>query len=366
MGFIDPSWVEGSSAQQVSAWFKFRERKRTLGFCNTCRNPGFLQSLVHVPVVRPASVTKDLHNDVPDRLTQKKNSSEDTGHSLICELDELVGALRHLVRPRVPARGRSRCGKARETQQGFKNPNGMFDDSPSHRLLPHDDLTCILGCSSRERITADGFTYNVRVSTEHTVRKLAEADFPARWGHFRIMGFEGLFHGDRRAEEAVALVMGDIHSAPPLVRIHSQCLTGDVFGSQRCDCRQQLEMALSMIAQAGAGVLVYELQEGRGIGLMPKLQAYELQDKGLDTVEANEELGFKADHRGFQLPAEVLKALGLKAVRLLSNNPQKLAALEAAGVKVIERVPCEVEPHAASERYLNTKKEKMGHLFTGR
>jgi GTP cyclohydrolase II len=208
--------------------------------------------------------------------------------------------------------------------------------------------------------------YNEVVSTESTVRKLAEADFPTRWGHFRIMGFEGLFHGDRRAEEAVAVVMGDIHAAPPLVRIHSQCLTGDVFGSLRCDCRQQLEMALSMIAQAGAGVLVYELQEGRGIGLMPKLQAYELQDKGLDTVEANEELGFKADQRGFQLPAEILKALGLKAVRLLSNNPQKVAALEAAGVKVTERVPCEVEPHAASERYLNTKKEKLGHLFTGR
>jgi GTP cyclohydrolase II len=204
------------------------------------------------------------------------------------------------------------------------------------------------------------------VNAEHTVRKRAEADFPTRWGHFRILGFEGLFHGDRRVEEAVALVMGDIHAAPPLVRIHSQCLTGDVFGSLRCDCRQQLEMALSMIGQAGAGVLVYELQEGRGIGLMAKLQAYELQDKGLDTVEANEELGFKADHRGFQLPAEVLKALGLKQVRLLSNNPQKVSALEAAGVKVTERVPCEVEPHAASKKYLKTKKEKMGHIFTGR
>jgi GTP cyclohydrolase II len=185
------------------------------------------------------------------------------------------------------------------------------------------------------------------------------------------MGFEGQFpidsdNKDGRKEEAVALVMGDIHSSPPLVRIHSQCLTGDVFGSLRCDCRQQLEMALSMIAQSGAGILIYEQQEGRGIGLMPKLRAYQLQDEGLDTVEANEQLGFKADHREFQLPAEILKALAVKAVRLLSNNPQKVAALESAGVQVAERVPCEVEPHAASKRYLNTKKEKLGHLFSGR
>ncbi len=202
------------------------------------------------------------------------------------------------------------------------------------------------------------------MSSKATIRKLAEADFPTRWGHFRIMGFEGQFGGDQ--EEAVALVMGDIHAAPPLVRIHSQCLTGDVFGSLRCDCRQQLEMALEMIAEAGVGVLLYELQEGRGIGLMPKLQAYQLQDQGLDTVQANEKLGFKADHREFQLPAEILTALKLKAVRLLSNNPDKVAALEAAGIKVTERVPCEVEPNAESERYLNTKKEKLGHLFSKR
>src|SRR5258708_20789492 len=152
--------------------------------------------------------------------------------------------------------------------------------------------------------------YNRDVSSQSTVRKLAEADFPTRWGHFRIMGFEGHFgddgqkddgqRNDRRVEEAVALVMGDLHATPPLVRIHSQCLTGDVFGSLRCDCRQQLEMALSMIAQAGAGVLVYEQQEGRGIGLMAKLQAYELQDKGLDTVQPNEQLAFKPHHREFR------------------------------------------------------------------
>jgi GTP cyclohydrolase II len=180
------------------------------------------------------------------------------------------------------------------------------------------------------------------------------------------MGFEGQVGEDRRREEAVALVIGDIHSQPPLVRIHSQCLTGDVFGSLRCDCRAQLEMALQMIAQSGAGVLIYEQQEGRGIGLMPKLQAYELQDKGLDTVQANEQLGFKADHREFQLPAEILKALAVTQVRLLSNNPQKVAALENAGIKVTERVPCEVEPTATSERYMNTKREKLGHLFSSR
>ena len=199
------------------------------------------------------------------------------------------------------------------------------------------------------------------------VRKLARADFPTRWGHFQILGFEGGGEADKTPQEsAVALVMGDVHSGPPLVRVHSQCLTGDVFGSLRCDCRQQLEMALAMIAEQGAGVLIYEQQEGRGIGLMAKLQAYALQDAGLDTVEANERLGFKADHREFALPAEILKSLGIQQVRLLSNNPDKVAALENAGVRVIERVPCEVSltPHA--EEYLRTKKEKLGHLFSSR
>ena len=158
--------------------------------------------------------------------------------------------------------------------------------------------------------------------------------------------------------------MGDVHASAPLVRIHSQCLTGDVFGSLRCDCRQQLEMALGMIAEEGVGILIYEQQEGRGIGLMPKLQAYELQDSGLDTVEANEKLGFKADHREFALPAEILNALEVKRVRLLSNNPEKVSALERAGIEVVERVPCEVEPSKHAEEYLRTKKEKMGHLFT--
>ena len=194
-------------------------------------------------------------------------------------------------------------------------------------------------------------------------KQVASADFPTRWGHFRITGFTFDTANSGKPEEAIALVIGDIHSAAPLVRIHSQCLTGDVFGSLRCDCRQQLEMALSLIAGEGAGILIYEQQEGRGIGLMPKLQAYELQDAGLDTVEANVKLGFKADQREFAMPAEILKALRVKAVRLLSNNPDKVAALERAGIEVLERVPCEVVPSTHAEDYLRVKKEKLGHLF---
>lgn len=201
------------------------------------------------------------------------------------------------------------------------------------------------------------------VTTRIQIRKMAEADFPTRWGVFRIQGFE-LPRGNGEPETAVALVMGDLKDKVPLVRVHSQCLTGDVFGSLRCDCRQQLEMALALIAAEGAGVLVYEQQEGRGIGLMAKLQAYELQDAGMDTVEANEKLGFKADERAFGMPAQILKSLGVFEVRLLSNNPDKLAALETAGIRVVERVPCEVEPHSRSENYLKTKKEKLGHLFS--
>jgi GTP cyclohydrolase II len=198
------------------------------------------------------------------------------------------------------------------------------------------------------------------------VQQIASADFPTRWGRFRIFGFRAgvASNGGKAGEEAVAVVMGDVTAAPPLVRIHSQCLTGDVFHSLRCDCRQQLELSLGMIAEEGAGILVYEQKEGRGIGLMAKLQAYELQDAGLDTVEANERLGFKNDYRDYALPAEILKSLGVTSVRLLSNNPEKVEALERAGVRVVERVPCEVTPSPHAEDYLKTKKEKLGHLFT--
>jgi len=203
-----------------------------------------------------------------------------------------------------------------------------------------------------------------------SVKKIAEARFPTRWGEFRILGFEGErqegqpdCEPGRPVEELVALVMGDIHFAPPLVRIHSQCLTGDVFGSLRCDCRLQLELAMTRIAEEGAGILLYEQQEGRGIGLMAKLKAYQLQDQGLDTVEANEELGFAADCRDYDLAAGALKLLGVSRVRLITNNPQKVAALESAGITVSERVSAEVEAQESFERYLRTKQEKMGHIF---
>jgi len=205
-----------------------------------------------------------------------------------------------------------------------------------------------------------------------SVKKVAEADFPTRWGAFRILGFEGvLAEGQpgcepvRTTEGLVALIMGDIHGSPALVRIHSQCLTGDVFGSLRCDCRLQLELALKQIAEEGAGILLYEQQEGRGIGLMAKLKAYELQDQGLDTVEANEELGFAADCRAYEMPAQALKLLGVSRVRLITNNPEKVAALESAGIEVTERVPAEVEPLESFAAYLKTKQEKMGHIFEG-
>ncbi|MDQ1390419.1 MAG: 3,4-dihydroxy 2-butanone 4-phosphate synthase / cyclohydrolase [Acidobacteriaceae bacterium] len=201
--------------------------------------------------------------------------------------------------------------------------------------------------------------------TANRLEPVASADFPTRWGKFRIYGFRAKSGtGSDEVEEAVALVMGDVHSSPPLVRVHSQCLTGDVFHSLRCDCRQQLEMALAMIRDEGAGILIYEQQEGRGIGLMAKLQAYALQDAGLDTVEANERLGFKADQRDFALPGEMLKTLGVTRVRLLSNNPDKVEALQRSGIEVVERVPCEVTPSPHAEEYLKTKKEKLGHLFT--
>lgn len=198
---------------------------------------------------------------------------------------------------------------------------------------------------------------------QFTLTKAAEADFPSRFGHFRIYAFEGL--RPSAIEEALALRLGDLslESGPPLVRIHSQCLTGDVFHSLRCDCRAQLELALDQISAEGRGMLIYEHQEGRGIGLMNKIRAYELQDQGRDTVEANVELGFEADLRDYVLPAAILNYFGVKAVRLLSNNPEKVAALQNAGIDVVERAPLVIPPLETTEMYLRTKREKLGHLF---
>lgn len=192
------------------------------------------------------------------------------------------------------------------------------------------------------------------------LEQVAAADFPTRHGLFRIYGFQ------LADDDAVALVMGDPGSSsiPPLVRIHSQCLTGDVFGSLRCDCRDQLELALEKIAADGCGILIYEQKEGRGIGLMKKLQAYELQDRGVDTVEANRQLGFDADLRNYSLPGAILRHFGLRAVRLLSNNPEKVRKLEEAGIEVRERLACEADSVEARRRYMRTKRDKLGHLLS--
>lgn len=195
-----------------------------------------------------------------------------------------------------------------------------------------------------------------------TVRKTSEAELPTRFGYFRILGFEGTGSGNV-VGESVVLKMGDLSGDPPLVRIHSQCLTGDVFHSLRCDCGEQLELALRTIAAEGRGLLIYENQEGRGIGLLNKLRAYELQDAGADTVEANQQLGFEADLRGYELPAAILRSMGLDSVRLMSNNPEKIQALERAGVRVTERVPSIVPALDSTEDYLRTKRDKLGHLF---
>ncbi|SRR6266571_1937528 len=194
------------------------------------------------------------------------------------------------------------------------------------------------------------------------VQMIAQADLPTRYGRFTIYGFRGR----GRQEEAVALVRGNLKGRTvPLVRVHSQCLTGDVLTSLRCDCRAQLELSLKKIGQASSGILLYLPQEGRGIGLMNKLRAYELQDRGMDTVEANESLGFAADARHYDFSAQILKKLGAMRIRLLSNNPEKVRQLESAGIAVVERLPCQPRVSKISRGYLKTKKRKMGHLLEG-
>jgi len=197
-----------------------------------------------------------------------------------------------------------------------------------------------------------------------TVRQIVSTRLPTRWGLFQAIAFEReVFDGDRSLETAVAVVLGDPTGGAPLVRIHSQCFTGEVLGSLRCDCGEQLEMALEAIASEGRGLLIYEHQEGRGIGLIAKLQAYKLQDGGLDTLEANDVLGFSADYRDYRLPVAILRDLGVDRVRLLSNNPDKARALSDAGIEVIARISCEVAPNRHSSAYLRVKKDKMGHVL---
>lgn len=193
-----------------------------------------------------------------------------------------------------------------------------------------------------------------------SVERVSVARLPTDFGDFRIAGYRSLTTG----EEFVALFKGDLRTdAPVLVRIHSQCLTGDVFASRKCDCGPQLHRAMELIEAEGRGAIVYQLQEGRGIGIINKIRAYALQDEGADTVEANERLGLAVDLREYRQCAEVLFDLGLCRVRMMSNNPLKIRALEEAGLKVVERVALEVEPHDAAVHYLRTKKQKLGHLF---
>lgn len=199
-----------------------------------------------------------------------------------------------------------------------------------------------------------------RATVGFTVKKEAEAKLPTEFGPFRIVGFRSTTSD----EEFVALVKGNIHpKQPTLVRIHSQCLTGDVFHSLKCDCGPQLQCAMEMVQAEGAGIIIYQQQEGRGIGIINKIRAYALQDEGADTIEANLQLGLDVDARKYDQCAEIIKLLGAGKVRVMSNNPEKVKALREAGLEVVERVPLEVKTSAPAVKYLMTKKEKMGHLL---
>src|ERR1700675_602 len=196
------------------------------------------------------------------------------------------------------------------------------------------------------------------------IRRVVSTHMPTVLGVFDLIGFEREDMAKRERETALVMALGDLHDGVPLLRVHSQCLTGEVLGSLRCDCRGQLELAMSAIADEGSGLVIYEYQEGRGIGLMAKLRAYALQDQGLDTIEANEALGFDADYRDFSLAVAILHELGIDRVRMMSNNPQKVEALTKGGIEVIERIACEAPPSPYALSYLRTKKKKMGHSLT--
>ena len=200
-----------------------------------------------------------------------------------------------------------------------------------------------------------------RLKTESLVEKIEDADLPTRFGHFRIAAFEDIIH----REQHIALIKGDIADGGPLlVRAHSQCLTGDTFGSDRCDCGDQLHRSMEMIEEEGRGVVLYILNhEGRGIGLFNKIKAYAIQDQGADTVEANCRLGFKPDQRDYGIGAQILVALGVKRIRLITNNPRKFIGLSGYGLEIVARVPLEIPPNRTNLRYLRTKKEKLGHIL---
>ena len=204
----------------------------------------------------------------------------------------------------------------------------------------------------------------VQRSRQSSVVRVASTRLPTMFGAFDLIGFERANVDKGETESALLLMLGDPQNRAPLLRIHSQCLTGEVLGSLRCDCRGQLELAMAAIADEGSGLVIYEYQEGRGIGLMPKLKAYALQDQGLDTIEANEALGFDADCRDFSLAVSVLHELKVRQVRLMTNNPQKVEALIKGGIEVIELIACEAPPSPYALSYLRTKKEKMGHSLT--
>jgi GTP cyclohydrolase II len=242
--------------------------------------------------------------------------------------------------------------------------SGQSNDDPK-TFWRHLDAPSEIASAYVVMITVS--TRTGKEQTLMTLKQVADVEFPTRWACFRLLAFEAVHAntktGKERLESVLALILGDIHSFPPLVRIHSQCTTGEVFHSLRCDCHDQLHLALRVIAEEGAGVLLYEQQEGRGIGLMEKLRAYELQDRGFDTIDANLHLGHVVDSRDYAIPTQVLHFLNVRSVRLMSNNPEKIKAVFDSGIQIVERVGADVPVNPYSSRYMSTKRNRLGHLI---